>query len=165
MKGRYRVGGVVEVFTCDDERYDGRRVDGDSLVLTADRVVAVHDGWEVRGGVLGGELLWVRDGTEHRARAVAFTGTSPAYDVGLARRLRLGAGERARVRLVELTEPVGAARTVEQEWARGADPEEGVARYDVADLATGETWVVHLADGVLVSREGARTAWLEALTH
>lgn len=165
MKGRYRIGALAEAFTCDDERYVGRRPDGDQVELAGDRVVALHDGWEVRGGAAGGELLWVRGGTEHRARAVAFTGTSPAYDVQLARRLALQPGDATRVRLVELTEPVGAARTVEQSWARGPDTAEGAARYDVVDLATGEAWVVHLAGGVLVSREGARTAWLEALTR
>ena len=163
MKGRYRVGDVVETFSCDDERYVGLREDGDSVELTGDRVVALHDGWEVRGGRVGEELLWVRGSEEHRATALAFTGTSPAYDVQVAWLLAMEVGAARRVRLVELTEPVGAARTVEQSWTRGPGPEPEVERYDVADLATGERWVVHLSGLVLVSREGARTAWLDTL--
>jgi hypothetical protein len=163
VKGRYRVGDVVEAFTVDEERYLGLREDGDTVELTADRLVALHDGWEVRGGRVGDELLWVRGETEHRATALAFTGSSPAYDVQVARLLGLEVGASSRVRLVELTEPVGAARTVEQSWTRGSDPEPEVQRYDVADLATGERWAVHLSGLVLVSREGARTAWLDTL--
>lgn len=165
MKGTYRIGDLVERFTVDEGNYTGVRDDGDRIEMGHDRVVAWHDGWEVRGGRVGPELVWVRGSQEHRAVAVGFTGSSPSYDVALARVLRLEVGQEKRVRLVEISEPVGAARTVEQQWTRTAAPEPEVDRYDVADLHTGERWVVHLSGEVLVSRDGARTAWLESLTR
>ena len=64
---------------------------------------------------------------------------------------------------MELTAPVGAARTVTHGWARTADPEDGVMRFEVADLQTAERWVLHVADQVVVSREGARPAVLTSL--
>ena len=164
MKGSYRIGDLVERFTVDEGSYTGVRDDGDRIEIDHDRLVAWHDGWEVRGGRVGPELVWMRGAQEHRAVAVGFTGSSPAYDVALAGVLRLEVGERQRIRLVEISEPVAAARTVEQEWIRTTAAEPEVERYEVADLQTGERWVVHLSGAVLVSREGARTAWLESLT-
>lgn len=173
MRGSYRVGEVAERFSCGAGpagwRYTSTTELGDSLDLTVDddgrvrRLVAVLDGWEVRGGAVGEELLWVRGETEHRAAAAGFTGSSPAYEVAVARWLGLDVGASSRVALVELTEPVGAARTVQQSWTRTAGPEPDVDRYEVADLATGERWVLHLAGEVLVSREGRSPAVLVEL--
>ena len=163
MKGTYRIGEVVERFTVDGDRYVGFRDDGDRVELDGDRVVALHDGWQVRGGRVGPEVLWRRGEEEHRAQAAGFTGSSPAYDVQVARALGLQVGESRRLRLVEISEPVGAARTVEQSWARVEAQEADLERYDVTDLQTGERWVVHLSGGVLVSREGARGAYLDGL--
>ena len=164
MKGRYLVGDVVETFTCGDGSYLGLREDGDRIELLADgRLVALHDGWEVRGGRVGPDLLWARGTEERSAKAVAFTGSSPAYDVALAQLLGLAVGERRKVTLVEISEPVAAARTVEHAWARTDGPEPDVDRYEVADLQTAERWVLHLSGDILVSREGARVARLVAL--
>jgi hypothetical protein len=110
-------------------------------------------------------VLWVRGAQEHRAVASGFTGTSPGYDVATARLLDLQVGEVRQLRLVELAEPVAAARTVSQAWARTEAPEPDVERYEVADLDTAERWVVHLSGGVLVSREGACPAHLLTLTR
>lgn len=163
MRGSYAVGDRVERFSCGPGpigwRYTSTTDLGDSLDLVLDddgrvrRVVADLDGWEVRGGVVGDEVVWVRGEQEHTATAAGFTGSSPAYDLATARLLGLAVGETRRVTLIELTEPVGAARTVIRGWARTAGPEEGVDRYEVADLDSGERWVLHLAGEVLVSRE------------
>ncbi len=173
MKGSYRVGPVDERFSCGAGpagwRYVGTRAGGDTVDLTVDaagravRLLAHHDGWELRGGSAGGEVLWVRGEEEHRAGAAGFTGSSPAYDLATARMLGLQVGQTRRVTLVEVSEPVAAARTVEHGWARTEGPEPDVDRYEVADLQTGERWVLHLSGEVLVSREGARTAALTAL--
>ena len=161
MRGRYQVGDRVETFT----RYDGvyRSTDdaGDTLVLD-DRVEALMDGWVIRGGVVGAECLWVRGETEHRADAVGFTGLSPGFEVATARRLALAEGDSRHLVLVELTPPVGAALTVRRTWTRTEGPDEGIERYEVADVDTGEGWVLHLAGDVLVSREGR---WPAHLLH
>lgn len=166
MKGSYRLGAVIERFSADEERYVGIREDGDRVELTAGgRLEALHDGWYVRGGSVGDEVLWVRGDDEHSAKAIGFTGSSPTYDVALVGLLGLDVGQGRRVTLVEISEPVGAARTVEQGWARTGCDEPEVDRYEVADLQTGERWVVHLSGGVLISREGARTSVLLDLTR
>ena len=90
-------------------------------------------GWVLRGGCVGGSVLWRRGELEGEAVALGFTGTHPAYDVAVALRLRLAVGESRRVRLVEVTEPVLATRLVDRGWARPAD-----GRWLVTDLATGE---------------------------
>ena len=173
MRGSYRVGTGVEHFSCgagpEGWRYTSHTDLGDSLDLTLDtdgrvrRLLTVFDGWEIRGGSVGDQVLWVRGEEEHSAVAAGFTGTSPAFDLAVARALRLEVGQTAQVALVELTEPVGAARTVAHGWARTQGPEEGVDRYEVADLATAQRWVLHLAPDVLVSREGDRPAVLAEL--
>lgn len=172
MKGRYRVGEAVEEFSCGAGpagwRYVGKR-DGDSFDLTLDgsgrcvRLLASFDGWDVRGGSVGPELLWTRGAEEHVAVAAGFTGTSPAFDLATARLLGLEVGESRQLVLVELTDPVGAALTVTHGWMRTASPEPDVTRYEVADLATGDRWVLHLTTEALVSREGARPAHLREL--
>ena len=170
MRGRYQVADRVERFACgagpDGWRYTATDDAGDTLDLTVDdqgvvrRVLADFDGWAVRGGALGDEVLWVRGEQEHSAVAAGFTGSSPGFELATARLLRLAVGETRRVVLVELTEPVGAARTVTRGWARTEGPEAGVDRYEVADLDSGERWVLHVAGEILVSREGPRPAHL-----
>lgn len=170
MKGAYDLGRTVERFTCSPGRYTSRTDDGDTLELETDhgrvrRLVAAFDGWAVRGGVVGDEVRWVRGEEEHRAVAQGFTGASPAFDVVTAELVALAPGETRTVTLVELTLPVGAALTVRHGWARLADPDPGVERYQVDDLATGERWTVSLADGVVISREGRHPAVLAGLTR
>ena len=97
------------------------------------RLHAEAGGWVLRGGCVGGSVLWRRGDAEHEAQALGFTGDGPAYDVAVALRLRLGVGERRRVRLVEVTAPVLATRLVDHEWSRTAP-----GRWVVVDLATGE---------------------------
>jgi len=170
VKGSYLVGEFAERFSCGAGpagwRYVGTRSGGDRIDLTVDatgrcvRLVVEQDGWELRGGSVGAEVLWVRGEEEHGATADGFTGSSPAYDVATARLLGLQVGEQRRTTLVEITEPVAATRTVEHGWARTEGPEPDVDRYEVADLQTGERWVLHVSGEVLVSREGARTAAL-----
>ena len=88
--------------------------------------------WVLRGGCVGSSVLWRRGEQESEAVALGFTGESPAYDVAVALRLRLSVGQRRRVRLVEVTEPVLATRLVDGEWSRPAP-----GRWVVDDLATG----------------------------
>lgn len=97
------------------------------------RLQAEGGGWVLRGGCVGGSVLWRRGELEGEAVALGFTGARAAYDVAVALRLRLAVGERRRVRLVEVTEPVLATRLVDREWARPA-----ADRWVVTDLATGE---------------------------
>ncbi|MCU1587699.1 MAG: hypothetical protein JWN31_1192 [Frankiales bacterium] len=173
MKGSYLVGDVEERFSCGPGpqgwRYTSKTSLGDTLDLTTDthglvrRLVADFDGWEVRGGAVGPEVMWVRGEQEHSAVAAGFTGESPAFDLAVSRMLALQPGETTQVTLVELTAPVGAARTVTQGWARTADPEDGVQRFEVADLATAERWLLHVSEQVVVSREGSRPAVLTSL--
>ncbi|WP_055590206.1 hypothetical protein [Peterkaempfera griseoplana] len=131
--------------------------------------------WQVRGGMLDG-LTWVRTdagdpdsahATEGHDRAHAFTGRSPAFLVATARLLRLQPGDRTRLRLVALTDPVLAPRTLDQGWsldgiethATDSGPLR-VERYTVADLQTGEQHQVHLAGDVVLAAPGVE---LEAL--
>ena len=168
LHGEHGDPDVVERFSCAPGpagwRYTASRDDGSRIDLTLDRrgrcirLLAAAGGWEVRGG-LADVLRWRRGQDEHEEVAAGFTGTSPAYAVATARLLGLDVGEQRRVRLVALTEPSLAARTVDEGWALTAlDAQEGlaVARYEVADLATGERRVVHLAGDVVVAVEGAR---------
>ena len=96
------------------------------------RLHAEAGGWVLRGGCVGGSVLWRRGDVEGEAVALGFTGSHAAYDVAVALRLRLAVGERRRVRLVEVTEPVLATRLVDREWSRPAP-----GRWLVDDLATG----------------------------
>ncbi|MER5494628.1 hypothetical protein [Streptomyces sp. NPDC002490] len=134
--------------------------------------------WRVRGGALDG-VTWVRtDPTgehadEGNAPAHAFTGTSPAFLVATARLLRLAPGAPAvRVRLLALTPPVLAPRTVDQSWAlvsrethaaEDADPTPlTVDAYRVTALDTGEQHTVHLAGDVVLSAPGIELEDLES---
>jgi hypothetical protein len=157
VRGRYQVGDRVEDFSLVADRYVTA---GLVLDLATGHFEAEYDGWVLRGGVVGGEALWVRGEDRHRAHASAFTALSPAYDLALARLLRLQVGSSRRLALVELTEPVGAARTVRRTWTRTPSEEADLQRYQVDDADTGERTVVHLAGDVLVSREGRQPAHL-----
>jgi len=98
---------------------------------------------------------------ERAAVAAGFAGRSPAFLVAATRLLRLSPGARARLRLVEVSEPALATRVAEQGWSMGVvtsyatetGPLPG-ARYQVADLATGEPREVHLAGDVVVAAPG-----------
>ncbi|MER8015402.1 hypothetical protein ACIQ7S_23245 [Streptomyces griseoluteus] len=124
-------------------------------------------GWQVRGAALDG-VTWVRtdpaglEATEGNVPAHAFTGTSPAFLVATARLLRLAPSSAAtRVRLVALTDPVLAPRTVDQSWAlvdRKAHATDNgpllVDEYQVTALDTGERHAVHIAGDVVLSAPG-----------
>ena len=100
-------------------------------------------------------------GQERSARATGFVGDSPGLLVAVARSLGLAEGERADVRLLMLTEPSMAVRTVPQRWALTGiawhEAEEGrlpVERYEVTDLETGEISEFHLAGDVVLAAPG-----------
>ncbi|WP_217213207.1 hypothetical protein [Streptomyces sp. AC550_RSS872] len=124
-------------------------------------------GWQVRGAALDG-VTWVRTdpagahATEGNVRAHAFTGTSPAFLIATTRLLRLTPSDSAnRVRLVALTDPVLAPRTVDQSWAlvnrQTHATDNGplaVDAYEVTALDTGERHVVHIAGDVVLAAPG-----------
>ncbi|MGP2443011.1 hypothetical protein [Streptomyces sp. JW3] len=131
--------------------------------------------WQVRGAAIDG-VTWVRSdatgthATEGNVRAHTFTGTSPAFLVATARLLRLTPSPSAtRVRLVALTEPVLAPRTVDQSWAllkREAHTTDSgpltVEEYQVTALDTGEQHAVHLAGDVVLAAPGIELEDLES---
>ncbi|MBB4894870.1 hypothetical protein FHS39_003928 [Streptomyces olivoverticillatus] len=131
--------------------------------------------WQVRGAAIDG-VTWVRtDPTGEHAQegnvpAHAFTGTSPAFYVALARLLRLSPGGAAtRVRLVSFTAPVLAPLTVDQSWtlvARTAHATDNgpleVDEYQVSALDTGEQCAVHIAGDVVLSAPGVELEDLES---
>lgn len=158
---------------------DGQTAAG-SVDLTVDRLwrpvrVEVRaGGWSVRGGSTGGEVVWVRTGPggaearEGSARAAGFTGRSPAFSVAIARMLALAEGGSTRVPLVALTEPVLAPRTLDEGWGlTGTESHPtptgslAVERYEVADLATGDRRVVHLAGDVVLASPGVELEELD----
>ena len=167
---------------------DGRQTGGIDLTLDGGgrqvRLVVTAGGWELRGGVAGRETLWVRrpagpggrdggaagPGAVERAEVAAgFAGRSPAFLVAAARLLRLAAGSRARLRLVEVADPALGTRVVEQGWSLDAvtsyPTETGplpLARYRVTDLSIGEARVVHLAGDVVVAAPGLELAALHS---
>lgn len=131
--------------------------------------------WQVRGAALDG-VTWVRtdptgtDATEGNVRAHAFTGTSPAFLIATTRLLRLTPSSAAtRVRLVSLTEPVLAPRTVDQSWALLKRETHGtdngpltVDEYQVTALDTGEQHAVHIAGDVVLAAPGIELEELES---
>jgi hypothetical protein len=131
------------------------------------RVEVRAGGWVVRGGVAGGETVWVRsapsgeDMGEDAATAAGFTGRSPGFLVAVARLLRLRAGASSSVRLVALTDPALAPLPVElawwlttvEEYPTGVGPLP-VERYETADVASGRRAVVHLAGDVVLAATG-----------
>ncbi|SFC11305.1 hypothetical protein [Streptomyces aidingensis] len=169
-------------------RYTARRLGPDgrpagSLDLTVDqrgrplRLEARAGRWQLRGAALDG-LSWVRTGPggEHaepgNARAHAFTGGSPAHLVAVARLLRLTpGGPAARVRLLALTEPVLAPRTVDQSWTllssalhrdAAAGGELTVEEYRIDDLESGERGLVHLTGDIVLAAPGIELDDLDA---
>lgn len=171
---------VVERFRCAPGpagwRYVGDRTDPATgaplgrIDLTLDaagrtvRLLVSAGGWELRGGVSGPDVLWRRGADERTERAAGFTGTSPAYAVATARLLALAVGDRRRVRLVAVHEPVLATSTVEQGWTLTGVERHGdldVARYEVADLSTGERRVVHVTGDVVVAADGCALTVLD----
>ncbi|MFH9405410.1 hypothetical protein [Streptomyces sp. NPDC017638] len=131
--------------------------------------------WQVRGAALDG-VTWVRTdptglhATEGNVRAHAFTGTSPAFLVAIARLLRLTPSSAAtRVRLVAFTDPVLAPRTVDQSWAlvdsEAHATDNGlltVDEYQVTALDTGEQHTVHLAGDVVLAAPGIELEELQS---
>ncbi|WP_441245838.1 hypothetical protein [Kitasatospora sp. McL0602] len=134
-------------------------------------------GWQVRGGAVDG-VAWVRTdaadpsgehATEGHDRAHGFTGSSPAFLIATARLLRLAPGASTKVRLVAFTDPVLAPRTFDQGWLLESvethETDSGpllVEQYQVADLATGEQQIVHLAGDVLLAAPGIQLEELES---
>jgi hypothetical protein len=170
---------VEERFQCAPGvggwRYVGERSDGLRTDLTVDsrwRQIRVQVGSGdllIRGGLVGRDLLWVRAGVEHSAEAAGFLGDSPGFLMAVARSLRLDPGEYTDVRLVRLAGPALAALTITQRW-RYAEVTEyetelaplPVDRYDMTDLATGETAAVHLAGDVVLAAPGIELTELES---
>jgi hypothetical protein len=175
----------VEVFSCapgpsgwryvsqtyaDDGRPLGR------LDLTVDaawrqvRVSAEHGSTLLRGGLVGPEAVWVRgDDPERAAPGAGFTGTSPAFAVVTARLLALTLLERKRVHLLRITEPALLPLEVDEGWALVDVTEHEtetaplpVERYEVADLATAERRVVHIAGDVVLEAPGIELVELES---
>ena len=156
---RFRSGPGPAGWRCVSDRTDaasGALLSRLDLVLDATgrtlRLRAEAGGWELRGGATGPDLLWRRGEQERTERAAGFTGPSPAYDVACARLLALAVGESRRLRLVQVSEPVLAALTVDLSWALTAVEERRgleVAPYEVDDLATGGRGVLHLAGEVV----------------
>jgi hypothetical protein len=142
------------------------------------RVQVTAGGWSLRGGLAGPSAVWVRtpadaapspDDDEQTASAVGFTGRSPAFAVATARMLGLSLLDRRRVRLVGVTEPACVALPVDEGWAlvdvSEHEAETGVLkveRYEVADLATAERRVVHLAGDVVLDAPGLELVDLES---
>ncbi|MFC9058414.1 hypothetical protein ACFTXB_10190, partial [Streptomyces sp. NPDC057074] len=108
--------------------------------------------------------------TEGNVRAHAFTGSSPAFLVAVTRLLRLTpSGSATRLRLVALTDPVLAPRTVDQSWAllkREAHATDNgpltVDEYQVTALDTGEQHAVHIAGDVVLAAPGIELEDLES---
>jgi hypothetical protein len=131
-------------------------------------------GWRVRGAALDG-VTWVRTdpsgerAQEGNAAAHSFTGTSPAFLIATSRLLRPAAGEPpTRVRLVALTPPVLAPRTLDEAWylvdteTHATDSEPLlVHNYRVGEVDTGEQLPVHIAGDVVLAAPGVELEELE----
>ncbi|NLU75912.1 hypothetical protein HCC61_25215 [Streptomyces sp. HNM0575] len=136
----------------------------------------LHAGdWQVRGAALDG-VTWVRTdpsgehAQEGNAAAHSFTGRSPAFLIATSRLLRPAAGEPAtRIRLVALTPPVLAPRTLDQSWtllnteAHATDNAPLlVENYQVSEVDTGEQHPVHIAGDVVLAAPGIELEELES---
>jgi hypothetical protein len=169
---------VEERFSCAPDgggwRYTAERSDGGKIELVADgrwrpaRLEVTVGEHVLRGGASGPELLWVTAGREHSARATGFLGDSPGLLVAVARSLGLAERETVDVRLLVLTEPSLAVRTVPQRWTLTGiawhDADEGrlpVERYEITDLETGEISECYLAGDVVVAASGIELTGLE----
>lgn len=180
-------GQVEERFQCAPGaggwRFVGDRSDGVRTDVTVDarwrqiRVELTTDEWRLRGGVTGHDLIWVRGPREQAAaepaekgeRAEGFLGESPGFLVAVARSLGLDPGGQGTVRLVRLEGAALSALTVDQRWRLAEivtyETETvplPVERYEVADLATGEVRMVHLAGDVVLEAPGVDLTELES---
>jgi hypothetical protein len=169
---------VEERFSCAPDgggwRYSARRSDGGSIELVADgrwrpaRLQLSAGEHMLRGGAAGAELLWVTAGRERSARAAGFLGDSPGLLVAVARSLGLAEHESADVRLLVVTEPALAVRTVPQRWRLTeiawhgvSDARLPVERYEITDLETGEISECYVAGDVVVAAPGIELTGLE----
>ena len=176
---RCAAGGAGWRYTSQLSTGDGR--DAGSVDVTLDvhgrqlRVAIVCGGWTVRGGVSGAELRWVRDPAEHggaetqehRERAAGFTGISPALLIATAA-LVPRTGEPFRVRLVALSDVLGARR-LDQQWRlTGIESHRvdgaalHVSAYERTDLDTAESQPVHIAGDVLIATTSIGLAALDS---
>ena len=159
---------VEEAFTCgpDGDGWRWRAVRRDPatgavlgrLVLHVDaagstvRLHAEHGGWTLRGGCVGASVLWRRGDDEHETVADGWSGSSPGHAAATVHRLEeqgVPVGESQRLRLVEVTEPVLAVRTVDTSWTRTA-----ADRWRVVDLATGGFRELVVRDRLVVAGTG-----------
>ncbi len=175
--GAYRYDdGTVEEFQCAPGpagwRYVGTSSDGGRVDVAVDsrwrpaRVEMLAGGWRLRGGISGPDAVWLRagaadlaDAVEHRSPAMGFFGRSPALLVSTARSLRLTVGESVRMRVIEVTQPALATRTVDLEWTLKESAGEGegalpIEHYRVTDLATGLATDLHLTGDVALAGPG-----------
>ena len=120
------------------------------------RLHAEAGGWVLRGAAAGGEVVWRRGSEERTAAADGFAGSSPAHLLAAAAQAADGP---ARLRLVEVTEPVLATRQVLQDWTAAAAERRGdveLVGHRWTDPATGSGGVVWLAGGLVVAAPGVR---------
>lgn len=146
--------GAHEDFRCGPHQGGWRyRTAGLELALDAAgrqrRVEFRADGRVLRGGVIGTETLWVRDGRERAVLAAGFAGDSPALLLAATRLLDLTPGDRIRLHLILVTGPALATREVDQGWELIAPH-----HYRLTHLDTGESGDVHLQDGMILSAPG-----------
>lgn len=134
------------------------------------RVELTAGGWTVRAGIVGSEVVFTRQPTgadpadptdEQAVAAVSVTGTSPAFAVVTARLLGLRLDGRARLRALAVTGPALAVVVRDEGWGLVDVSEHDtetrplvVERYEVADLATADRRVVHIADDVVLDAPG-----------
>ncbi|MEO5878089.1 MAG: hypothetical protein ABIS86_01425 [Streptosporangiaceae bacterium] len=153
----------------------GWRYVSESTDLTVDsrwrqiRVQLRNDDWLVRGGLAGRDLLWIRNDQEFTADAYGFLTASPGFLVTVARSLGLAPGGHADVRLVQISGPSLAARTITQRWtltAADTHPTDlgplPVEAYAVTDLETAESYEWHLAGDVVLAAPGIELTALES---
>ncbi|MGB9378636.1 MAG: hypothetical protein WCB04_14115 [Mycobacteriales bacterium] len=182
--------GTTERFQCAPGpagwRYVGQGTDTSRVDVAVDsrwrpaRVELLAGGWRLRGGVSGPDTIWLRaaaadlaEASEHRTAALGFFGRSPGLLIPAARSLKLAVGASALVRLVEVTEPVLATRTVDQEWTlRDVTTHDGadgaalpVERYQLTDLSTGESTELYLSGDVALSGPGVELHDLASPPH
>jgi len=178
--GAYRFDdGTVEEFQCAPGpagwRYVGTTSDGGRMDVAVNlrwrpaRVELVASGWLLRGGISGPDVVWLRaavadlaGAVERRTAATGFFGRSPGLLVATARSLRLVTGGSVRVRLIEVSEPVLATRTVDLDWTllevirHDAEGEAAlpVEHYRVIEVATGLATDLHLCGDVVLAGPG-----------
>ncbi|HEU0103074.1 MAG TPA: hypothetical protein VFR07_12225 [Mycobacteriales bacterium] len=113
-------------------------------------------GWQLRGGVVGPEVLWRRGDAEHSARAAGFSGTSPVWLLAATRLLGAGPDGRAatRLRWVRLGDEALATHLVDERWAGTPTGQAGVHRWEAADLATGVLRVCVVAGDLVLDAPG-----------